>query len=304
MKMQVDREEFFKPMEIVRDVKKKIRDAREKREAIDYLTFVPDGEPTLDVNLGNEINLLKPFGIRRAVITNASLIWSRDIREELQRADWISLKIDAVTDDLWHQINRPYRSLRLKSILEGMRGFAEAYQSQLTTETMLIQGINDNDKEILRIADFLAELKPDKAYIAIPTRPPAEEWVKPPSEQTINRAYQIFSKILPDVEYLIGYEGNAFAFTGNVEEDLLSITSVHPMREEGVETYLSKANSGWNIIDELIKEDKMIKTKYQGRTFYMRKLPGKHESVNRGNAKKPVVKSSIKARKEKKRNGQ
>jgi len=36
----------------------------------------------------------------------------------------------------------------------------------------------------------------------------------------------------------MGYEGNAFASTGNVEEDLLSITAVHPMREEGVKKLL------------------------------------------------------------------
>jgi len=35
------------------------------------------------------------------------------------------------------------------------------------------------------------------------------------------KAYQIFSESSIDVEYLIGYEGNAFAFTGNVEEELL-----------------------------------------------------------------------------------
>jgi len=75
------------------------------------------------------------------------------------------------------------------------------------------------------------------------------------------------------VEYLIGYEGNAFAFTGNVEDDLLSITSVHPMREEGVTEFLKKANAGWDTIRELIKDGSLIETEYEGRKFYIRKLP-------------------------------
>jgi len=126
------------------------------------------------------------------------------------------------------------KSLNLEEILDGMLRLADTFKGTLTTETMLVQGINDNENEIKRVTDFLAELKPDMAYLAIPTRPPAEKRVTAASEQVINTAYQIFSNRLSSVEYLIGYEGNDFAFTGNTEDDLLSITSVHPMREEAV----------------------------------------------------------------------
>ena len=70
---------------------------RQRGESIDYLTFVSDGEPTLDINLGHAIQLLKPLGIKIAGITNASLIWREDVREELLKADWVSLKMDSVT---------------------------------------------------------------------------------------------------------------------------------------------------------------------------------------------------------------
>ena len=36
---------------------------------------------------------------------------------------------------------------------------------------------------------------------------------------------------------------------------MLSITSVHPMREEGVNEFLTKAKADWNIIEKLINED-------------------------------------------------
>ena len=65
-------------------------------EPIDYLTIVSDGEPTLDANLGRMIELLRPLGIKIAVITNASLIWREDVRSELKKADWVSLKVDSV----------------------------------------------------------------------------------------------------------------------------------------------------------------------------------------------------------------
>ena len=271
--MRVEREAFYKPEEIAQGVKEKLKQVREKSEPIDYLTFVSDGEPTLDANLGREIGLLKSSGMRVAVITNASLIWREDVRQDLQEADWVSLKVDTVSKEIWRRINRPQKSLRLEAILDGMLRFADSFKGELTTESMLIQGRNDNSEEIEGMASFLAELRPDVAYLAIPTRPPAKRTVTAAGEQAINMAYQIFSKRLSSVEYLIGYEGNAFAFTGNAEDDLLSITSVHPMREEAVIAFLKKAGKKWVVIDRLIEDGSLVEVEYQGRKFYMRKLP-------------------------------
>ena len=275
LKMQVERRAFYDPEEILKEVRDKVERSREAGEAMDYLTFVPDGEPTLDVHLGREIELLKPLGIPIAVITNASLIGRGDVREELMKADWVSLKVDAVREEVWRRINQAHHALRLSSILDGMLEFAKAYNGELVTETMLVKDFNDSDALVGEVADFLARLRPAHAYLSIPTRPPAEEWVQPPGEEAINRAYQIFSSRVDHVEYLIGYEGNAFAFTGNVEEDLLSITAVHPMREEAVREFLARAAADWSVIQRLIAQGRLIETEYEGRKFYMRRLHAK-----------------------------
>lgn len=275
-KAQVERHSFYAPREILESVKKKVEKARVLGESIDYLTFVPDGEPTLDINLGSEINLLKSLGIGIAVITNASLVWRAEVREDLMKADWVSLKIDSTGENVWRRINRPHPTLQLASILDGIHEFANAYKGELATETMLVKNMNDDDRLVEEIADFLAQLKLARAYLAIPTRPPAERWVTPPQEKTINRAYQIFSEKIERVEYLIGYEGNAFAFTGDPEEDLLSITAVHPMREEAVRALLSRARADWRLVDRLIAQAKLVKTEYDGKRFYMRSLATAH----------------------------
>ncbi len=272
LNMQAKRKVFYKSEEILKSVEKKVKDARDKGEPIDYLTFVSDGEPTLDINLGKEIELFKPLGIKIAVISNASLIWKKDVRDDLCKADWVSLKIDAVNEDIWRRIDRSHKSLQLDKILQGISEFSHNFNGRIATETMLIQDVNDNIEEIEKIADFITGLKDAKSYISIPTRPPAEKWVKPANEHTINTAYQLFKEKSIDVEYLIGYEGNAFAFTGNVEEDLLSITSVHPMRKEAVDEFLKKANGNWVIVEKLITGNKLIETEYKSNRFYMRKI--------------------------------
>ncbi|HCP32663.1 TPA: radical SAM protein [Candidatus Acetothermia bacterium] len=272
IKMQADRRAFYQPDEILKDVERKVESTREVDESIDYLTFVPDGEPTLDTNLGHEIELLKPLGIRIAVITNASLIWHEDVREELMKTDWVSLKVDSTLEEVWHRINRPYRTLQLDSVLDGMLAFAKAYEGELATETMLVEGVNDGEENIRGIADFLVRLRPDQAYLSIPTRPPAENWAHPPNEETINRAFQILSEKVDHVEHLIGYEGSEFSFTGNVEEDLLSITAVHPMREDAVSEFLTRAEADWTVVHRLVAQDQLVETEYGGHQFYLRKL--------------------------------
>ena len=273
--LQITRTPFYTSQEIVTAVKQKIQGAKEKKEAIDYLTFVADGEPTLDGNLGEEIELLKTTGIKIAVITNSSLIWKKVVRDDLRKVDWVSLKVDTVDQEIWHRINRPYGSLNLRDILDGMSEFSHSFSGDLVTETMLIQDVNDNVERLEKVAEFIAGLSPKKSYISIPIRPPAEKWVKSASENKINRAFQIFKEHGIETEYLIGYEGNAFAYTGNVEEDILSITSVHPMKEEAIIAFLKKADSSWNVIKKLIREKKLVEIKYTDNKFYIRKLPKK-----------------------------
>jgi wyosine [tRNA(Phe)-imidazoG37] synthetase (radical SAM superfamily) len=161
-----------------------------------------------------------------------------------------------------------------------MLEFAQAYTGELATETMLVEGVNDSTEHIGQIAGFLAQLGPLRVYLSIPTRPPAEPWVRPSGEEVINQAYQILSERVHHAEYLIGYEGDAFAFTGEAERDLLAITAVHPMRREAVSEFLGRAGADWSLVRRLIAQGQLVETTYAGQSFYMRKLPGRRGRHN------------------------
>jgi hypothetical protein len=83
---------------------------------------------------------------------------------------------------------------------------------------------------------------------------------------------------VPNAEYLTRYEGDAFAFTGDVRRDLLSITAVHPMRESAVSELLSRANADWSLVDELITECKLKKVDYLGEHYIMRWFTARQEN--------------------------
>ncbi|MCM8785503.1 MAG: radical SAM protein, partial [Candidatus Omnitrophica bacterium] len=213
---EIERKEFYK----VEDIKKQVKEVIEnlKGKKIDYISFVPDGEPTLDINLGKEIEILKEFGIKIAVITNSSLIWRKDVRDDLKKADCVSLKIDAVSVAIWKKINRPNKKINLESILEGIQIFSEEFKGQLLTETLFIKDINDSKEEIEKIGEFIKKIEPEIAYIGYPTRPPAEKWVKIPEKEKIDFAYIVFKSKNLNVKIIEKKEEREFGFTGDLVE--------------------------------------------------------------------------------------
>ncbi len=271
--LQVQRREFYNPDIILSAVEEKVDTLAARGKSLDYLSFVPDGEPTLDINLGREIKLLgKNIDTPVAVITNSSLIWREDVRQDLYGADLVSFKVDAVSEEDWRKIDRPHGSLRLENILTGIVAFSSDFGGRLITETMLIEGVNDSPSTLEAIADYISTIDPDAAYLSVPIRPPAEKGVKIPDSGVLNTAYQIFKERLKKVEYLVNYEGTEFSATGDVQRDLLSITSVHPMRQEAIEDFLRKTGSDWSLLEELLLRGEIKEIEYRGKRFYARNL--------------------------------
>ena len=119
---------------------------------------------------------------------------------------------------------------------------------------------------------FLYRIGPEVAYIAIPTRPPAFEGIFPANEAAVTLAYEIFTRHNITTELLTGYEGNAFASSGNFTDDILSITAVHPMRKDAVMALMAKANATPEILDKLISDGFIEKLGFNNQEYYLRKF--------------------------------
>ncbi|MFZ1517568.1 MAG: radical SAM protein [Ignavibacteriaceae bacterium] len=266
--LSIERNEYYSPMIIYTEVRDRLNEIRNNKERIDYLSFVPDGEPTLDVNLYETIQLLQDFGIKIAVFTNSSLIWKKEVREALKLADYVSVKIDAINESTWKHINHPAISLNINKILDGILEFKEIFNGTFVTETMLIDGMNDNEDELIKIAHFIVKVDPEIAYLTIPTRPTPLKYIHSPERTKTKNVYRIVKSIFNNTELLDEYEGNEFSITSETEESLISIMAVHPMRKDAVEKYLKKSNSNWNTLTKLIEEKKIKELIYDGNIFY------------------------------------
>ena len=268
-KHSINRVPFYSPEVLLSEVKKHLSALKEE-DRPDYLTLVSNGEPTLDINLGDSILKLKELGIPIAVITNASLLTDPQVRDELCLANWVSVKVDAGSETVWKAINRPCVGLHFNDHIEGILKFASQFKGTLATETMLVSGVNDSPEMVQQAASIVEKINPDVAYISIPTRPPTVQSVHAPSELTVNEAFHIYKDRGLNVELLLGFEGTNFGNTGNIIEDIVNISTVHPIREDAMLELLKKNGADTAILNELLQIKYIKKVQYKSDTYYIR----------------------------------
>ncbi|MFZ2493808.1 MAG: radical SAM protein [Thermoanaerobaculia bacterium] len=266
------RSPFYDPEELFEAVRQRVEECRTQGQPLDYLSFVPDGEPTLDVNLGEEIRRVKTLGIPVAVITNGSLLWVPSVRADLAHADLVSVEIDTTSDPVWRLIDRPSPEVSLPTILNGIEIFAAEFKGELMTQTMLVGGINDRPEVVADTAAFLRRIRPHRAFLSIPTRPPADPHLRPPDDETVRRAWEIMSEQVPTLELMTSREQGAFGRTGNAVDDLLGMLTVHPMRLEDVEHYLTDGGEEQGRLEDLITAGRVKRVEYRDAIFIVKQL--------------------------------
>ena len=268
--MTTKRAAFSEPQKVFRALNNRLKELSEENIHPDTITFVSNGEPTLDKSLGEAIRLVKQLGVQTAVITNASLLWHPDTRAQLMEADVVSLKVDSVLEDTWHKIDRPHGSLNLDKVFNGIHWFAHDYSGKLLTETMLVGGLNDTDAEAKAAAVFIADLRPHSAYLALPLRPPAEDWVHPPSEERLMAVYQIFKGHIPQVELMMDLPETNLPSSEEPVQALLNTLQVHPLSKEEVKKYLHSHQLGWDVMNDLIRQGIVKPIPIRETEFYIR----------------------------------
>jgi wyosine [tRNA(Phe)-imidazoG37] synthetase (radical SAM superfamily) len=236
-----ERKDYFPPEEIAAEV----RDALEvhKPGEIDWVTFVGSGETLLCAGLGGLLRRVKSITeLPVAVITNGSLLYLPEVRQELAATDAVLPTLDAGTVGLYRKINRPRPELTFDLLVEGLTAFRRDYPGKLWVEVMLVGGLNDSPQALADIARVLEEVRPDAVHINLPTRPPAETWVQLPTDKSLMQAMAILGKIAEVVHPAAG----SFDLSGydNPVDAILTIITRHPMRQEELERALARWSPG------------------------------------------------------------
>ncbi|WP_462428114.1 radical SAM protein [Fusobacterium varium] len=186
-----DKRESFKDIkEVENEIKAVLKDVKP-----DYVTFSGSGEPTLSKDLGEIINWIKDnTDVSVCLITNSLLLNNDEVIKEVQRADIIIPTLNSVDDDIFHKINRPSKDIHISMIMSGLQKLSAVFKGRIYLETFIIEGLNDGEEHIKRMAEFLRTIKFTKIQLNSLARRGAESWVKPASIEALNNVKKIFAE--------------------------------------------------------------------------------------------------------------
>jgi len=221
-----ERQEFFPREKILEE----IRQALTLNTNLDWITFVGSGETLLYKGIGWLIAETKKLTtVPVAVITNGSLLYLREVREELLQADAVLPSLNAGSEALHNKIDRPASELTFQQHIEGLAAFRSQYKGRLWIEVMLLGGINDNDEALHDLATTLKTIHPDMVHLVLPTRPAPEQQVQLPSDKRLERAIAILSEVATVVHPLKGRMDLRSA--KDLLEAVTAIVSRHPVQQ-------------------------------------------------------------------------
>jgi len=160
----------------------------------DYATFSGVGEPTLASNLGQAIQMAKSIlCLPVAVLTNSSLMPREDVCQELAHADVVVAKLDASSEELFSQINRPCGVYAFGDILQAIKRFKMSYQGKLALQMMFIEANMSYVADMVRVAE---EISPDEVQINTPLRPCPVKPLTPDDIAAIGREFKGVKRVV------------------------------------------------------------------------------------------------------------
>ncbi len=232
-----ERGEFFQAEEIVEQVEAAL--ASRPKSTVDWVTFIASGETCLHSRLGWMIDEVRKLtSLPLAVVTNGSLLYRPEVRHALAAADAVLPRLDAGTSALYRRINRPHPGFTFEHHVDGLIKFRRSYTGRLWLEIMLVGGENDSEQALQDIAAVVGKIEPDEIHISLPTRPPAETWVRPPQRHVVLKALNILgnkARVIPPTEGDFELEAGE-----NVVEAVLGIIARHPMSQNELENCLAR----------------------------------------------------------------
>ncbi len=261
--LAVERKPFFPREEILAEV---ITVASETNPA--YVTFSGSGEPTLNSDIGWLIRRFKEkINCKVAVLTNSSLLWMPNVRDDIRPADLVVPSLDAATEEVWKKLNRPHPDLDFSKVIEGLIDFSNEYAGQLWVEILMVKGMNDSAEHVKALNRILARMRFDKVQLNTVVRPPSEESALALSYEELRA---ISKELSVNTEIIAPYrkKGKQVSAHGDRERILAAIAR-RPMTVKQIEQSLGiPPERSKPALEALVAKSKAKPSIHEEETFY------------------------------------
>lgn len=260
----IRRKKYFSSSQILSQIKRKLSSG----QRIDHITFSGSGEPTQNIAIGYLIREIKKMtSIPVAVLTNASLLSRKSVREALSEADIVLPSLDGATEEILAKINRPHPSLRAEKIIDGLRTFRQEFKGRIWLEVMLVKGLNDSPSHLKKLKEAINEIMPDRVQLNTVVRPPAEKSARPLSLKELERIKRIFGR---SCEIIAEFEREPQKVSAeNLKISILSMMRRRPVTFADISASLGKNRKEiQKSLKLLVEEGKINLVSHKRKKYY------------------------------------
>ena len=168
-KLTTDRQEYIKYDKVVEELAHYFKHSPDP----DYITFSGSGEPTLNSRIGDVLQFIKKLKphIPVAVLTNGTLLYDKQVRDELLNADLVLPSLDAATDQTFQKINKPASELTIENYIQGLVDFRKEFKGKIWLEIFILPDYNLSSKELIALEKTIIRIKPDSVQLDTLDRP-------------------------------------------------------------------------------------------------------------------------------------
>jgi len=253
----------------VQSVKDELNDLLSDNPKLDFITFSGSGEPTLNSGIGEIIDFLKLDypKYKVALLTNGTLFHNPHVRKDILEADIVKASMDAGSEKLFFDINRPHQDLNFTQMIDGLVTFRKEYHKEYAVEVFFIPGMNDSSSSLKQISQILGIIKPDTVQLNTLDRPGVVGDLKPVGPSFLEKAslYLDHAQIL----HYSGLETKLQNIDKGYSLRLLSTLKRRPLTAQDISKVSGIGLAEvYRWLEELIKSEKIEKKRLNRGIFY------------------------------------
>jgi wyosine [tRNA(Phe)-imidazoG37] synthetase (radical SAM superfamily) len=277
----VKRRQYIPSGEILRQVRAALKHggkarrqrSRSRSGRVDWITLSGSGEPTLHSEVGEIIRGIKKMtDVPVAVLTSGTLLYNASVRKALYDADLVVPDLDAGSAKTFKKINRPHPSLDFAKMVSGIKEFVDHFPGRVWLELVLVKGINDTPKELIRIGTLAGWIGPERVQLNTVVRPPASTGAQPLSASEMRQARSALAKILNGIpiDIVSPARGTQTRLPGSeIEEKIISWLKRRPATIKDLAAGTGAPGSDIvKRIEHLVEAGKVREERFRGSTYY------------------------------------
>ncbi len=269
-KLTLERKEYIKADKVKEELTHYFRSNPDP----DYITFSGYGEPTLNISIGEILSFIKQLrpAIPVAVITNGTLLYDRNIREALLKADVVLPSLDAASDDVFRKINRSVEDLDINKCIQGLIDFRCEFTGKIWLEVFILPGYNDSKDELSKLKDVISLIKPDSVQLNTLDRPGTVTNLKGATYEELQEISESWNFENTIIISSVKNRKDTQSFRSDIETAILETISRRPCTLDDLSMILGSHVNEINKYLSVLEEDGKIEAIEQERgVFYQTK---------------------------------